>query len=175
MLVEAAHARGRKAETHATTPDGLRLSVEAGIDLIQHPEVLGPRELPAALVKTIADRRIVTSMLINTITGAAWKKHLEDRAKAERAQSEAAAKHPPRARTSAERRRDAADAGEELAMWRKNAQTLIAAGAVVTVGTDNYWAAAPELARTPKPEAQDHGIGTILAIEGLVELGMTPM
>lgn len=175
VIVEAAHARGRKAETHATTPDGLRLSIEAGIDLIQHPEVLGPRELPAALVKAIVDRGVVASMLVNTITGAAWTKHLEDRAKAEKAQSEAAAKGPARARTSAERRRDAADAGEELALRRTNARTLIAAGAIVTVGTDNYWAAAPELARTPKPEAQDHGLGTILAIEGLVELGMTPM
>ncbi|MGE4085755.1 MAG: amidohydrolase family protein [Vicinamibacterales bacterium] len=154
VMVEAAHARGRKAETHATTPDGLRLSVEAGIDLIQHPEVLGPRELPAALVKTIVDRRIVNSMLINTITGAAWAKHLEDRAAAQKKQDEAAAKQPPRVRTSAERRRDAADTGEELAMRRRNAQTLIAAGAVVTVGTDNYWAAAPELSRTPKPEAR---------------------
>ena len=51
-------------------------------------------------------------------------------------------------------------------MRRKNAQTLIAAGAVVTVGTDNYWAAAPELSRTPKPETQDHGIGTISASRG---------
>ena len=59
-------------------------------------------------------------------------------------------------------------------MRRKNAQKLIAAGAIVTVGTDNYWAAAPEFSRTPKPETQDHGIGSILAIEGLVELGMTP-
>ena len=33
---------------------------------------------------------------------------------------------------------------------------------------------APELARKPKPENQDHGIGSIIAIEGLVELGMTP-
>lgn len=175
VMVEAAHARGKKAETHATTPDGLRLSVEAGVDLIQHPEVLGPRELPAALVKAIVDRRVVSSMLVNTITGAPWAKHLEDRAKAEKAQAEAAAKGPARPRTSAERRRDAADTGEELALRRTNAQTLIATGAVVTVGTDNYWAAAPELSRTAKPEAQDHGIGTILAIQGLVELGMTPM
>ena len=35
--------------------------------------------------------------------------------------------------------------------------------------------AAAELSRTPKPEHQDHGIGTIIGIEGLVELGMTPM
>ena len=48
------------------------------------------------------------------------------------------------------------------------------AGALVTVGTDSYWGAAAELARAPKPRNQDHGIGTIMAIEGLVELGMTP-
>jgi imidazolonepropionase-like amidohydrolase len=59
-------------------------------------------------------------------------------------------------------------------MRRRNAQKLIRGGCRVTVGTDNYWAAAPELQRQPKPETQDHGTGTILAIEGLVELGMTP-
>jgi adenine deaminase len=45
----------------------------------------------------------------------------------------------------------------------------------VTPGTDSYWAAAPELTRTPKPPEQDHGTGTIMAIEGLVELGMSPL
>ena len=60
-------------------------------------------------------------------------------------------------------------------MRRRNAQKLIAAGAVVTIGTDNYWAAAPEFTRGgTKPDAQNHGIGSIIAIEGLVELGMTP-
>ncbi len=175
VLVEEAHERGRKAETHATTPDGLRLSIEAGIDLIQHPEMLGPRELPDALVATIVERRIVGSMLVNTITGEAWQKHLKDSEAAKKKSAEEAAKGPPRARTAAERRRDAADAGVEMEMRRANARKLIAAGATITVGTDNYWASAPELARTPKVETQDHGIGTILAIEGLVELGMTPM
>jgi imidazolonepropionase-like amidohydrolase len=175
VLVEEAHKRGRKAETHATTPDGLRLSVAAGIDLIQHPEVLGPRALPEALVSTIVERRIVNSMLVNTITGAAWTKHLKDRDEAKKKQSDEAAKGPARAKTAAELRREAADLGAEMEMRRKNAQALIKAGAIVTLGTDNYWASAPELARAPKVETQDHGIGTILAIEGLVELGMTPM
>lgn len=174
VLVEETHKRGRKAETHATTADGLRLSIEAGIDLIQHPEVLGLRELPDDLVRLIVDRKIVCSMLTNTISGEAWKKHLADRTAAEKKLSEANAKMGTRERTSAERRKDAADLGDELQMRRKNAQKLIGAGAVVTVGTDNYWAAAPELSRMPKPESQDHGIGTIIAIEGLVELGMTP-
>ena len=33
VMVEEAHRRGKVAETHSTTADGLRLSVEAGIDL----------------------------------------------------------------------------------------------------------------------------------------------
>src|SRR5205085_12373133 len=76
--------------------------------------------------------------------------------------------------TSAELRRQAGDLGADLEVRRRNAQKLIQAGCIVTPGTDSYWAAAPEFAREKKPENQDHGIGTILAIEGLVELGMTP-
>src|SRR5262249_41077687 len=83
-------------------------------------------------------------------------------------------KTPPRPRTTLEERKRAADLGLDLEMRRANAQKLIRAGALVTVGTDNYWAAASELSRTPKLQNQDHGIGTIIGIEGLVELGMTP-
>ena len=174
-IVEEAHTRGRVAETHATTIDGLRLSIDAGIDLIQHPEVLGRGSCPMRWSARSSTAQIVCSMLVNTITGDAWTKHLKDvdeaRASAPRPRRKPA---PTRARTAAERRQREAEDGLELEMRRKNAQKLIAAGAVVTVGTDNYWAAAPEFARAPKPETQDHGIGTILAIEGLVELGMTP-
>jgi imidazolonepropionase-like amidohydrolase len=153
----------------------MRLSIGAGIDLIQHPEVLGTRELPDALVKAIVDRRIVCSMLTNTMTGEAWKKHLKDREENLKKRAEAEKKEAnERTRTSAERRQRESEEGRELEMRRKNAQKLIAAGAVVTIGTDNYGAAAPELSRTRKVDTQNHGIGSILAIEGLVELGMSP-
>ncbi|MEZ5288358.1 MAG: amidohydrolase family protein [Vicinamibacterales bacterium] len=179
VMVEEAHKRGKKAETHSTTPDSLRISVEAGIDGIQHPELLGPRELPDALVKAIVDSRLYCSMLVNTITGEAWKTHVKEREAAQKKLKENADKMAKagitRAKSSAELRKEAADTGEEMEMRRTNAKKLVAAGAVVTVGTDNYWAAAPELARAPKVETQDHGIGTVLGIEGLVELGMTPM
>ena len=69
VIVEETHARGLIAETHSTNPEGLRLSVEAGIDLIQHPEVLASREISDALVQQIVDRGIVCSMLVNTFTG----------------------------------------------------------------------------------------------------------
>lgn len=174
-IVEEAHARGKVAETHATTPEGLRLSIEAGIDLIQHPEILSDRELPDALVKTIVDRGVICSMLVSSMTGEAWTKHLKDKEEAERKQAAAREKSGGRALTTAEERQRDAELGVPLEMRRANARKLIQAGAIVTVGTDSYWAAAPELSRTPKPENQDHGIGTIIAIEGLVELGMTPM
>ena len=135
--------------------------------------MLGPREMPDSLVKAIVDRKIICSMLANTISGDAWKKAMKDRA-------EAAAKRgdtptPKRDRTGAELRQRAVEDAVELQMRRKNARKLIAAGALVTIGTDNYWAAAPEFTRGgTKPDTQNHGIGSIIAIEGLVELGMTP-
>src|SRR5262249_11647311 len=112
-------------------------------------------------------------MLVNTVTGEAWEKHLKDRTEAEKKQSEAD-KKIARPRTTFEDRQRANELGSGLEVRRSNAQKLIRAGALVTVGTDNYWAAASELSRTPKPQNQDHGIGTIIGIEGLVELGMTP-
>jgi len=172
--VERTHARGRMAETHATSPEGLRLAIEAGIDGIQHPELLDGKELSDDLVRTIHDRKIYCSMLVSTITGEVWEKHIKDRAEAQQKQTEADKKTPPRPRTTFEERKRAADLGLDLEVRRANAQKLIRAGALVTVGTDNYWAAASELSRTPKPQNQDHGIGTIIGIEGLVELGMTP-
>ena len=162
------------AETHATSEEGLRLAINAGIDGIQHPELLDGRDLADDLVRRILERKIYCSMLVNTITGEAWQKHLKDRADAEKKMAEADKKMPPRTRTTLEQRQRDNDLGLGLESRRANAQKLVRAGAIVTVGTDNYWAAASELSRTPKPQTQDHGIGTIIGIEGLVELGMTP-
>ena len=170
VMVAAAHERGRAAETHSTTIEGLRLSIEAGVDLIQHPEVLSPREMPADLIRTLRDRKVICSMLASTITGEAWAKHLKDRPEAEKKYATPAM----RPLTAAGERRKATELGLDLETRRRNAQQLIAGGCITTVGTDNYWAAAPEFAIDPKPDTQSHGIGTIIAIEGLVELGMTP-
>src|SRR5262249_20038915 len=176
VIVDAGHARNLFVETHSTSAEGLRVSIAAGIDGIQHPEVLDGRELPADLVTSIRDRGLVCSMLVSTITGPAWKRHLKTKDENEKKRLEAEKERPApqREKTTAERRKDAVDSGADLEMRRRNAQTLIRSGCRVTPGTDSYWAAAPELTRTPKQPDQDHGIGTILAIEGLVELGMTP-
>ncbi len=174
ILVDEAHKRGRAAETHATTIEGLRVALQSGIDNIQHPELLTPREIPEDLVHMIVEKNATCSMLVGTITGDAWRKHLKAREDAEKKFQEADKKGSTHAKTSAEERRRATDAEAGLEMRRHNAQKLIQDGCRTTVGTDSYWAAAPELSREPKPENQDHGIGTIIAIEGLVELGMSP-
>jgi imidazolonepropionase-like amidohydrolase len=181
VIVEETHKRGLVAETHSTSPEGLRLSVEAGIDLIQHPEVLD-REYSDALVKQIVDRNVICSMLVNTITGAAWQKHLKDSEAARRRIEERATqaadwglkRSVQREKTSAEKRREQQELGAGTALRRRNAEKLVKSGCMVTLGTDNYAGSAPEYARSPKPIWQEPGIGTLMAIEGLVELGMTP-
>jgi imidazolonepropionase-like amidohydrolase len=195
VIVDEAHTRNRAAETHSTSIEGLRLSIAAGIDGIQHPELLDGRAMPDDLVRIIVDRGLNCSMLASTITGPAWTRHLKSKAEVRRKRAEGKAEGEKaegkkvegekvegekvegtasREQTSAERRKEAAEEGADLEMRRANAQKLIRAGCRVTPGTDSYWAAAPEFTRTPKPPEQDHGIGTIMAVEGLVELGMSP-
>ena len=176
VMVEETHKRGLIAETHSTSPQGLWLSVRAGLDLIQHPEVL-TEETPDALVKEIADRGIVCAMLSNTITGEVWEKHLEAREKAAAEPDEEAEsrRRDGLEKTSTELRAERRAKGESIETRRRNAEKLIAGGCVTTIGTDNYLGAAPEFRREKKLENQAFGIGSVIATEGLVELGMTPM
>jgi imidazolonepropionase-like amidohydrolase len=177
VIVDEAHRRNRFAETHATSVEGLRMALAAGVDGIQHPELLDGRDIPDDIVTIMKQRGIVGSMLVSTITGPAWKRHLKSKDEAEKKRLEAekdAGRGLRHEKTTAERQKADADLGVGLEVRRRNAEKLIRAGCTVTPGTDSYWAAAPELTRTPKPEEQDHGTGTIAAIEGFVELGMTP-
>jgi imidazolonepropionase-like amidohydrolase len=174
VMVEETHKRGRAVDTHSTTIEGMRISVLAGVDVVQHPEAITPREMPDDLAKLLVEHNVVCSMLVSTMTGEAWQKHLKDKAEAEKKLAEAAEKQPP-PKTLYDERQRAHDLGTDLDTRRSNAQKLIKAGCIATVGTDSYWAAAPEFQIKPKPAWQNHGIGTIMAIEGLVELGMTPM
>jgi predicted amidohydrolase YtcJ len=58
---------------------------------------------------------------------------------------------------------------------RRNALRLIAADCKVTPASDSYLGDAPEFRRQVKTEELEPGSGTVLAIEGFVALGMTPM
>ena len=81
----------RRRKRTPRPPMGCGWPVAAGIDGIQHPEVLGPRELSAALIREIVAKQIACNMLVNTITGEAWTKHVKDRTEAQKKLGEAAA------------------------------------------------------------------------------------
>jgi len=169
VIVAEAHKRGKPVQTHATSSEGLRLSVEAGLDLIQHPEMMS-RDLPDDLIQLIVFKGVYCGMRANLITGEARARHLSERAEAE---ARIARLRP--AATTAEhwRRQDMLQETQDI--QRRNAVRLISAGCKVTPATDSYLGDAPEFRRSVKTAELEPGSGTILAIEGFVELGMTPM
>lgn len=169
VIVEEGHRRGKIVETHATSSEGLRLAVEAGIDLIQHPEMM-TRDLPEDLVRLIVSSGTLCAIRSNVLTGDLRRRQIENRALARKRLSA----EPP-ATTGAERHRRLQALGEGDEIARRNAERLIKAGCKVTIATDNYLGDAPEFRRTPKPPEQEPGEGSLRAIEGLVELGMTPL
>jgi imidazolonepropionase-like amidohydrolase len=169
VIVAEAHKRGKPVQTHATSSEGLRLAVEAGIDLIQHPEMMS-RDLPDDLIQLIISKKVFCGMRANLITGDAWLHH-----QSQRAEAEARIAKMPAATTSAEHWRRMDMLQETFDIQRRNAIRLISAGCKVTPATDSYLGDAPEFRRTVKTEELEPGSGTVRAIEGFVELGMTPM
>jgi imidazolonepropionase-like amidohydrolase len=185
-IVDETHKRGLFAETHSTTLEGLYVSIEAGLDVIQHPEVLGFREITDELLDLIVERKIICSMLPNKYTGKLWQDHVKER---ERKTTDGSGKDRSDrtqriiARTPTEIRRQTAESGFQqegtllipnLEMRRANARKLIQRGAIISVGADSVVGEAPEFRRTEKSAHLEPGIATIIAIEGLVEMGMTP-
>jgi imidazolonepropionase-like amidohydrolase len=174
VMVEEGHKRRKAVETHSTNNEGARRSLLAGVDLVQHPEALD-EPITDEVVRLYRERGTIGAMLSNTITGKPWQDYVKRREGAgKRAEAEAdTIRGMGRELTGAERR--AAAGGRDLEIRRENAEKLIRGGATVTIGTDNYLGTAPEFRRKPKAEEQNAGRGSILAIEGLVELGMTPL
>jgi imidazolonepropionase-like amidohydrolase len=188
ILVEETHKRGLSIETHATSPEGLYMAIQAGIDLIQHPESLAERPMSDELVDEILARGITCSVIANQITGEEWRLHQQRMVDAEATAAKPKPERfglrrlPPRPSSYGERRRDKQFGRTSVEMRRHNAIKLIKAGCYVTVGSDNWMYFAPSAGRVTGfeinvPDSRlcaEPGIGTLMGIEGLVELGMTP-
>jgi imidazolonepropionase-like amidohydrolase len=176
-IVEEVHKRGKIAEVHSTNPEPLRISVLAGIDLIQHPEVHN-QVLPDDLVKLIVERKVICSILSNGITGRPWQEYQRRRMRTDSARADSVRNDTlrlrERARTGWELRQERS--GQGMANRRANAEKLIKGGCITTPSTDTYLSGAPEFSRVPRSDTHMMpGTATLAAIEGLVELGMTPM
>jgi hypothetical protein len=176
VIVQETHRRGKFAEVHSTNPEPLRISVLAGIDLIQHPEVHSV-VMPDDLVKLIVERNVMCSILTNGITGKPWTDYLRGRQRADSARADST--RSDSARAAAARTKTGWELQQErnatrLAVRRENAIKLIKGGCVTTPSTDTYLSGAPEFRRTPRNDQHFMpGTATLTAIEGLVELGMT--
>lgn len=181
VIVDETHKRGLVAETHSTSPEGLLIAVEAGIDLIQHPEVL---ETPYTdeLVRAIVSRGVICSMNINSHTGKSWRDYLATRRRAEAEAKERGQDTSRGSRTWPARKPTYHEWFESTIrpnvarVHRANAERLIREGCIVSVATDNDLGGSPEFEKAPGAwRAREPGIGTLISIEGLVELGMTPL
>ncbi|MFN0181504.1 MAG: amidohydrolase family protein [Gemmatimonadales bacterium] len=181
VIVDETHRRGKIAETHATSPEGLLIALQAGVDLVQHPEVL-ETALTDELMREFLDRKVICSMNINSHTGKSWRDYLATR---RRAETEAAEKNQDTSRgtrTWPKRDRTQHEIFESTVrpniprVYRANAERLVREGCLVSVATDNDLGTAVEFDKDPGAwRAREPGVGTLISIEGLVELGMTPM
>ena len=181
VIVDETHKRGKNAETHSTSPEGLLIALQAGVDLVQHPEVLETRYTDE-LIREIIGRKVICSMNINGVTGKSWRDYQATR---RRAAAEAAEQKqdtsrgtrtwPKRARTQHEIF-EATVRPNVDSVYRMNAERLVREGCLVSVATDNDLGSAPEFDKDPSAwREREPGVGTLMSIEGLVELGMTPL
>lgn len=178
VIVDETHRHGKPAETHSTSPEGLYIALTAGVDLVQHPEAL---DVPISdeLVKMLVDKKVICSLHVNNWTGKSWQDYL-----AREPKRDSATKAPVRgterkswpARPKTQRELYQQNVSPfKTRVYYENSKKLIKAGCISSVATDNDEGYAPEFMRDPNEwRAREPGVGTLLSMEGLVELGMSP-
>ncbi|MFC7405206.1 amidohydrolase family protein [Georgenia alba] len=71
-IVEVCHDKGLLVQAHTTTVESLRMEVQAGADLLQHPDITGPTPIPEALLEAIVDRQLPCMSLMVTERYLEW-------------------------------------------------------------------------------------------------------
>jgi imidazolonepropionase-like amidohydrolase len=72
VIVAEAHRAGLTAQAHTTSPESLRMEIEAGADLLQHPDLSGMAAIPEETLALIAQRQIPCATLFCTRRYLAW-------------------------------------------------------------------------------------------------------
>jgi imidazolonepropionase-like amidohydrolase len=174
-MVAAAHARGKKVDAHAGTVEALRMAALAGVDVLQHPEIVGGNLIPPVLAESLRARHAVCAMMPNRITGPEWARFQAHLAMG-------GAMWPPElppalvaARADSLKRlgidpttRPRTMSVTRFQNERANAELLIRSGCTIAVASDDL---------VPSPSSTtSHVMGSVFlsGVEGLVEEGMTP-
>lgn len=74
VIVEEAHRAGLTAQSHTSSVEGLRMSIEAGCDLIQHCNMTGPTEIPQETLELFARNNCGAVIFPVTDAGLAYLK-----------------------------------------------------------------------------------------------------
>ncbi|WP_165793785.1 amidohydrolase family protein [Hyphococcus luteus] len=187
-IVETVHARGLPVEVHATSPESMMMAMQAGVDLIQHPEVMGV-PITDEVLQELDKGETICSLHGNNYTGKAWEMVKSETPEKgdddEKGKAEKKKKADPYSRdavlrdwpvpepTTAARQKELKE--KNPFTIRENAEKIVETNCIITTATDNAPGMSPEFSRTPnKWRARQLGLGTIASIEALVELGLTP-
>lgn len=190
-IVETAHRRGLKVDVHTSSVEGLLLAAEAGADIITHAGSPGDQPIPDDVISVLKERGTVCAIFSHMTWGPLadaflargdgantgvprpeeliseiWPyRNIRDRVPEYRQLLERWARENP-----------SRDLRAQVLGERENHHRLIRGGCRIAIATDNAPSGIPELAGpgASVPFFADPGIGTLLAIEGLVGLGMTP-
>ena len=151
-IIATAHRHGLRVDTHAQGVGPKEISVDAGVDLIQHPDYdipLMARPFPPDLMSKIVRRRVVCALNSGFwTTGDQYRAALVSSSLADRN-----------------------FANREVRSYRQRASDLIGQGACVAVGSDATYF--PEV--TNQIPFKRPGRTTVEAVKGLVELGCSPL
>ncbi|NYE74688.1 amidohydrolase family protein [Microlunatus parietis] len=71
-IVEVCHEKGRLVQAHTTTVESLRMEVEAGADLLQHPDQTGETPIPEKLMAEIVEKQLPCMALMVTEDYLGW-------------------------------------------------------------------------------------------------------
>jgi imidazolonepropionase-like amidohydrolase len=155
-IVEEAHRAGLTAQAHSTSPESLRLEIEAGADFLQHCDISGVEPIPDETIRVILDRQLPCAALLMTDRYLAWS-----------------AEHGPAALRPLVKVKDLND------------RKLIAAGAVLLLTSDGGLFGLKEKAESnplvgPRlmgaPDIPNQlGDAHVLWLKAAIERGMTPM
>jgi len=66
LIVEEAHFAGLTVQAHTTSPESLRMEIEADADLLQHPDITGAAPLPPDLLERMVKQQLPCAAMFVT-------------------------------------------------------------------------------------------------------------
>src|SRR5204862_4012634 len=67
VIVEEGHRAGKTVQAHVTSPESIDMAIEAGVDILTHGDISGPRySTPPETIRKMVERGVAASVLAIT-------------------------------------------------------------------------------------------------------------